>query len=78
MDEPPAGGAHALDHEHCEHSPDLNEWCATLYLLTRWPQSPADAHLRHDRSSSPVPISDETLDAQLQELNEMARRTLDR
>jgi hypothetical protein len=77
MNEWSEGGHAALDHDRCDHSPDLNDLCATLYLLKRWPRPPGDAHLRYGRSPGAGPVVTEILDSQLIELNDLARRTLD-
>ncbi len=67
-----------LDHSRCDHDRALDDLCATVHLLRRWPEPPEDARLRFGPRSRERPVTTGDLEADLAELNELAGRLLGR
>lgn len=72
------GPREPLDHGRCEHDRALDDLCASVYLLKRWGESPDDSLLRFASQVGPRPVPAEDLATQLEALNDLARRMLDR
>lgn len=65
-----------LDHRACDHMRDMDDLCASLYLLQRWPKGLADSQLRHRTGPTRWFTGRRSLGSQLTELNELARKRL--